>query len=52
MTKAKTYNSVFGEGANNKINVFIGKSVSSETENSKNPESLTEVLKKYNQMSS
>jgi len=49
---AKTYNSVFGEGPNNKINAFIEKSVTSETANSQNQESVTEVFKKYNQMSS
>jgi hypothetical protein len=48
---AKTYNTVFGEGPNNKINTYIEKSVSSETGNTQNQESVTEVLKKYNQMS-
>jgi len=48
---AKTYNSVFGEGPNKKINTYIEKNVSSETANTQNQESVTEVLKKYLQMS-
>jgi hypothetical protein len=48
---AQIYNSVFGEGPNNKINVFIEKNVPSETLNTQNQESVTEVLKKFNQMS-
>jgi hypothetical protein len=48
---AKTYNTVFGEGPNKKINTYIEKAVPSETANTKNLESVTEVLKKYNNMS-
>jgi hypothetical protein len=48
---AKTYNSVFGEGPNNKVKAYIEKTGSDETANSNNLESVTEVLKKYNQMS-
>lgn len=48
---AKTYNSVFGEGPNNKINTYLEKTVSSETANTQNQESVTEVLKKYHKMS-
>jgi hypothetical protein len=48
---AKTYNTVFGAGPNNKINAYLEKTVSSETANTQNQESVTEVLKKYNQMS-
>jgi len=50
---AKTYNTVFGEGPNNKIKIitYIDKTVSSETTNTQSQESVTEVLKKYNQMS-
>lgn len=47
---AKAYNSVFGEGPNNKIKTYIEKNVSSET-SSQNKESVTEVLKKYHNMS-
>ena len=43
---AKTYNSVFGEGPNNKINTYQEKNVSSETASTQNQESVTEVLKK------
>ena len=48
---AKTYNSVFGVVPNNKINAYIEKTVSSETANTQNQESVTEVLTKYHQMS-
>jgi len=50
---AKTFNSVFGEGSNpnKQINEFIEKNVPSETVNNQNQESVTEVLKKFHQMS-
>jgi len=48
---AKTYNTVFGEGPNNKINTYIEKAVSSDTSNNKNQEGVTELIKKDNQMS-
>lgn len=48
---AKTYNSVFGEGPNNKINAYLEKNASPETAITPNQESVTEVLKKYHQMS-
>ena len=48
---AKTYNSVFGEGPNKKIPPYTGNNALSETEISKNKESVTEVINKYNQMS-
>ena len=40
---AKTYNSVFGEGPNKKINTYIEKNVSSDTASTHNQESVTEV---------
>jgi hypothetical protein len=48
---AKTYNTVFGEGPNNKVNTYIEKKVPTETANPKNQESVTEVLTKFHQMS-
>lgn len=48
---AKTYNSVFGVGPNNKVNNYLENTVFSETASTQTLESVTEVLKKYNKMS-
>jgi hypothetical protein len=47
----KTYNNVFGEGPYKKINGFIEKFVPSETENTENQKSVTEVMKKDHKLS-
>jgi hypothetical protein len=47
----KTYSSVLVEGPNKKYQDYTGKFAPSETEISKNKESVTEVLKKYHKMS-
>jgi hypothetical protein len=48
---SRTFNSVFGEGPNNKVTNYIENSVTSEAAKTQNQESVTEVLKKYHQMS-
>lgn len=40
---AKTYNSVFGEGPNNKIKAYIEKTVSYENANTQNQESIEKI---------
>jgi hypothetical protein len=49
---AKTYNIIFGEGPNTKVTTFIEKNVKTNTANSNNKESVTEVLAKFHKMSS
>jgi len=47
----KAFNTVFGEGPNNKVTSNIKNTISSVTPNTQDQESVTEVLKKYHQMS-